>query len=206
MKRIRPLLKDAAIFAALAAISGVVVSAAHEALQPRIRLVEHAALNAELAELIPDGFDNDPAAEALTLRDSALAANRAVVVRKAVRASRVTAVLFDTISPDGYNGDIALRIGVDAQCRLTGLQVLAHHETVGLTRALDPGSPWTRAFAGRALDNRKPFALHKDGGEIDQISGATHSARAIVSAARNVLEYASSHRETLFEVAAGGQP
>jgi electron transport complex protein RnfG len=43
------------------------------------------------------------------------------------------------------------------------------------------------------------WKVKRDGGDFDQMTGATITPRAIVKAVKNTLEYYQQHRETLFQ-------
>lgn len=90
-------------------------------------------------------------------------------------------------APDGYAGDIRLMVGVDRQGVLTGVAVLAHAETPGLGDRIVTDRSWLPAFRGRSLENTR-WAVKKDGGDIDQFTGATITPRAVVGAVRRALE------------------
>ena len=47
---------------------------------------------------------------------------------------------------------------------------------------------WRNQFKGRSLDDGPKLAVKKDGGEIDQFSGATISPRSVVNAVKKGLE------------------
>jgi electron transport complex protein RnfG len=46
------------------------------------------------------------------------------------------------------------------------------------------------------------WAVKKDGGDFDQLTGATITPRAVVKAVRNALLYYQEHEEELFAPAA----
>jgi len=46
------------------------------------------------------------------------------------------------------------------------------------------------------------WAVRKDGGDFDQLTGATITPRAVVKAVRNALLYYQDHQEALFAPAA----
>jgi len=90
-------------------------------------------------------------------------------------------------APDGYAGAIDLMVGVDRRGVLTGVAVLAHAETPGLGDRITSDPDWLPAFRGRSLTNTR-WAVKKDGGDIDQFTGATITPRAVTDAVRRALE------------------
>jgi len=90
-------------------------------------------------------------------------------------------------APDGYSGNIDLMVGVDRAGNLTGVAVLAHAETPGLGDRIVHDPNWLPSFRGRSLTNTR-WAVKKDGGDIDQFTGATITPRAVVGAVKRALE------------------
>ena len=86
-----------------------------------------------------------------------------------------------------------------------GLRVIEHKETPGLGDKIDiKKSDWIRSFEGRSLENTEEsgWAVKKDGGEFDQMTGATITPRAIVNAVYKGLQYYQNHQSELL-LAAG---
>ncbi|WP_144207367.1 electron transport complex subunit RsxG [Shewanella donghaensis] len=110
------------------------------------------------------------------------------------------AIAIETVAPDGYNGDIKLIIGVDNNNTLLGVRTLEHQETPGLGDKIDlRKSDWVLGFSGLFFNtDDKPLAVKKDGGDIDQFTGATITPRAYVKAINNALIYVEKNRETLY--------
>ena len=107
----------------------------------------------------------------------------------------IVGIAFEASSSAGYSGDIDLMVGVDPNGVITGVEVISHSETPGL------GSKITEfrfldLFPGRDLGNTR-WAVKKDGGDIDQITGATISPRAVVEDVYTGLENFSAHREDI---------
>ena len=96
-------------------------------------------------------------------------------------------VAFQVTAPDGYAGDISLLMGVTPEGEITGIEIISQRETPGLGNKILQ-EVWRGEFKGRALEDGPKLAVKKDGGEIDQFSGATISPRAVVSAVKRGLE------------------
>jgi electron transport complex protein RnfG len=104
--------------------------------------------------------------------------------------------------PKGYSGPIELLIGLRQDGSVLGVRVLTHRETPGLGDAIEQtgDGAWIRGFDGKSLSHpgADQWAVRRDGGEFDQISGATVTPRAIVSQMKKILAYFSTHRDALF--------
>ena len=85
----------------------------------------------------------------------------------------------------GYSGTIEIMLGIAADGKITGLYILKHAETPGLGAKIVEKS-FTGQFTGKSFGKFK-ISVKKDGGDIDQITGATISPRAVCLAVRHGL-------------------
>ncbi len=112
-----------------------------------------------------------------------------------------SAIILETVAPDGYSGDITLLVAVRADGELAGVRVLAHKETPGLGDYIDIGhSDWIKKnFDGQSLAKTPDDAwkVKKDGGRFDYMAGATITPRAVVKAVHKALKYFTQHRDEL---------
>ncbi len=82
--------------------------------------------------------------------------------------------------PIGYGGEINMLIGISAEGKLTGIQILSHNETPGLgAKATEP--EFKDQFLGKSAE--KPLTLVKKAtsseNEVQAISGATITSTAV---------------------------
>src|SRR5690606_17602561 len=115
------------------------------------------------------------------------------------------AVILVPTAPDGYNAPIRLLVGLSPEGVLTGVRVVSHRETPGLGDAIDlRKSRWILQFDGKRLDDppAELWAVEKEGGVFDGLTGATVTSRAVIRAVHNALVYFERHREELFASAA----
>lgn len=86
---------------------------------------------------------------------------------------------------NGFGGQITVMVGVDANGTITGMKVTKHSETAGLgAKSTDP--VWASQFVGHNAD--ETLKVVKDGGNIDALTGATITSRAVTRAANKALE------------------
>ena len=89
---------------------------------------------------------------------------------------------------NGYGGDIQLSVGIQSDGTVTGISILSISETAGLGMNAD-----TPEFKKQYADKKtEQFYVDKDGGEgeqIDSISGATITTRAVTGAVNASLGY-----------------
>jgi len=200
-------LRAGAVLAGFALVGAALLAVTERATRPRIEANARAALEAELNRLVPaDAYDNDLLGSATPLVAPELTGVASpVTLYRATKAGAPVAVLFEVVAPDGYSGPIRMLAAVQADGRLAGARVIAHKETPGLGDYIEERrSPWIHAFDGRALGDPEPerWAVRKDGGAFDHVTGATVTPRAIVRALKRALAYCAAHPE-LFDPAAG---
>jgi len=155
------------------------------------------------ALLPPERLDNDIASDTLKLPAAPLLGTKSsTTAYRARRQGEPVAVIFNSIAPAGYSGKIHLLVGVNVDGSLAGVRVIKHAETPGLGDGIEiRKSPWIKGFDGRSLDNPEAagWRVKRDGGEFDQLTGATITPRAIVAAVRNTLLYYRQNADMIFK-------
>ena len=187
-----------------AIIGTTLVAVTYEGTRDQIAANERATLLRKLHRLIaPEQHDNVLLEDVLAVRDvTLLGTDEPVTVYRARKDGKPVSLVIETSAPDGYSGTIRLLVGINIDGSLSGVRVVGHRETPGLGDAIDETrSDWIHVFDGKSLDNPEAagWAVRKDGGSFDQLTGATITPRAVVKAVRNALLYYRQHQETLFE-------
>jgi electron transport complex protein RnfG len=86
------------------------------------------------------------------------------------------------VAPRGYGGPVEMLVGVNKEGKVTGLKILNHRETPGLgANITKPG--FLKQFIGKSM--KDPIEPKKD---IDAITGATISSRAVCNGVRQALK------------------
>lgn len=122
-------------------------------------------------------------------------------VYRARRSDSPVGVIFIPFSTTGYNGKIDLAIGILYDGTLSGVQVLTHHETENLGADVHhEKSDWLKIFSRQSLDITplEKWKIRADGGNFDQLSGATITSRSVINAIRDSLELYAIERDNLF--------
>ncbi|MBU1345299.1 MAG: RnfABCDGE type electron transport complex subunit G [Proteobacteria bacterium] len=165
-----------------AAALAVVDKATKGARDNQDRLANLEAINAVLPE-----HDNEPDKDTKELEG--------ITFYLGKKDGQVVGIAFAQVSSKGYSGDIEVMLGVNPNGELYGIDVVKHMETPGLGAKID--SPETgNKFKNQFFAKERPAPLlitsnispEKDGGEIQAISGATISPRAVCEAVRNGVE------------------
>ena len=187
----------------LAALGAALIAATDQLTRERIAENEAAQIMSVLGALLPEGgYDNSPHLDLITLTGAGpLGSNVALPVYRARRAGAPVTAILTVIAPDGYVGSIRLLVGIRADGTISGVRALEHRETPGLGDNIeDARSDWIRLFDGRSIEDPAPasWLARRDGGDFDQISGATVTSRAVIAAVRNALIYFAENRDMLF--------
>lgn len=98
---------------------------------------------------------------------------------------KITGVACESFTNKGFGGRFTVMVGFDTTGNIVNTVMLEHHETPGLGDKADKKkSNWSDLFNGK---NPKSFKLKvkKDGGDVDQMSGATITSRAYTDAVQN---------------------
>ncbi|MEO0421669.1 MAG: FMN-binding protein [Pseudomonadota bacterium] len=165
-------------------LAAVVFIAQALLVEPTRERERRAALR-ELAALAdPVAFDNDPfaAVQDLSTRAPLPGLNATLVQAMPLRAGgRQVGVVVDARAR-GYVDDVVLRVAFATEGRVLGTQVLTQRETAGLGRRLVE-SNWLAQFDARTPHSEDPrWRVRRDGGEVDQLTGATTTSRAALHA------------------------
>jgi electron transport complex protein RnfG len=108
---------------------------------------------------------------------------------------RLIGIAFKVTSSEGYGGTIEAMVGVLPDGTIHGVEVLSHLETPGLGAKIGEAKFKDR-FKDRNLSNTK-WAVKKDAGDIDSITGATISSRAVIKAIKEGLTFYEDHKAAI---------
>jgi electron transport complex protein RnfG len=191
------------LVAAIATAAALLVTVSWEFSHERIEANQRARLLASLSSVLDASLleqDLDPVLIS-ALDEELLGSDEAIDVFVPVDGDTPLAAIFASIAPDGYNAPIALLVGLEVPSgRITGVRVVSHRETPGLGDQIDiDKSRWILQFNGKAVDDppASAWAVTKDEGQFDSITGATVTPRAVIRAVYNTLLYFDAHRDEL---------
>ena len=83
------------------------------------------------------------------------------------------------VTPGGFDNTITMMVGVDNDGKVLGISIISHTETAGLGAVAAAGTPAGEAFRGQFVGTSGSVSVTKDGGEMEAITGATITSRAI---------------------------
>ncbi len=162
------------------------------ALQKKMRLLD------SLKSLIPNALhDND-----ITLNKQTIFKPKLLGHRKeqplyiGTKNGKLSVLAIPVTARNGYAGDIDLMIGITINGEITSVKIIEQHETPGLGDLIVSNkSNWLTQFPKKSLLNptSERWKVKKDGGDFDQLTGATITPRAVVAAIKNALLYAEKY-------------
>ncbi|QXI27481.1 RnfABCDGE type electron transport complex subunit G [Pseudomonas vanderleydeniana] len=181
--------------AALAALIGGLSWELQQQAAPRILAQQQAIETRTLAQVLPAG---EYQRQSLALSATELPHGSLVQGYRMLRPGQPAAIILQSRTR-GYGGPLELLIGIGANGRLLGVKTLSHQETSGLGARIAEEHGWLSVFFGKSRTDTPDTAWHvkKDGGQFDQMAGATITSRAAVDAIHDALRYFDEHREQL---------
>jgi electron transport complex protein RnfG len=147
-------------------IAGAGLALTNHYTAPQIKIQKESAINEALNKVIDaDSFEE--------VEDYYEAYKESELVGKVSR-----------IEAQGYSSTIIALVGLDKDNKITGVDVIEQQETPGLGANIEKES-FISQFIGKTKDS---LMIKKDGGEIDAITGATISSRAITKSIKDKIE------------------
>lgn len=195
--------KSGITLAAIAAICTSLVALTYHYTAERIAANDKALLEQSLAPALSDLFFDSGVSESrlVVAPPHELPGDDEALIYRIYAQGEPVAVLFVVTARDGFAGPIRILLGVDMQGVITGIRILKHKETPGLGDKIEARrSDWVHQFAGRSIEDPvvTDWAIRRDGGQFDQLTGASVTPRAVVKAMRDTLIYFEAHREEIF--------
>ena len=205
-----PVLKSSITLAVIAAVCTALVAVTWRLTHERIAANEQAWLEQSLQPALSGLFFDSGVSESRVTIPSphGLPGSEDAVIYRIYSGDTPVAALFVVSARDGYAGAIRLLVGIDINGVVTGVHVLAHRETPGLgDRIESTKSDWVTQFGGRSLSDPQAsgWKIKRDGGEFDQLTGASVTPRAIVKAIKETLSYFDANRDGVFAAPADSQ-
>ncbi len=197
--------------AVIAAIAAGLLGWVYLVTEAPIAAAQQAKTTAALSEVLPV-FDNQPGQETSTVNGVTFYIGR--------KGGKIIGVAGETITSKGYGGDVTVLAGLQPDGTLTTVLVTKQTETPGLgTRVCErkrqktlsglirgveetglPPNEVLDQFGGMKTEPGAPeWKVKKDGGQLDAISGATITSRAVAGAVFTISETFAQNRALLFK-------
>ena len=161
------------LFLITAVVAGA-LAAVNSITKPIIDAQNAAKTQQAIEAVLPGGFD-----EQLTDFD-----NQGGLVSKVYKGANGYAL---EVLPSGFDNTITMMVGVNFEGKVLGISVVSHTETAGLGAVAAAKTSAGEAFRGQFVGTSGSVAVSKDGGELDAITGATITSRAICAGVNAAL-------------------
>ena len=142
--------------------------------KPIIDAQNEAKTQAAIAAVLPGGFD-----EELANFD-----DQGGLVSKVYKGTNGYAL---EVLPSGFDNTITMMVGVDNEGKVLGISVVSHTETAGLGAVAAATTSAGEAFRGQFVGMSGSVSVSKDGGQVEAITGATITSRAICAGVNAAL-------------------
>ena len=91
------------------------------------------------------------------------------------------------VKPAGFDNTITMMVGVDFEGKVLGISVVSHTETAGLGAVAAAKTSAGENFRGQFVGQSGSVTVSKDGGQIDALTGATITSRAVCAGVNAAL-------------------
>lgn len=187
------IVKNTIILTAITLISGIALGGVYEITKAPIAQAQEDAKQEAYKEVFQDAeefkaLDVDAKEAEQAVKDAGVDGAVINEAAEAQKGGETIGYVVTATDKNGYGGDIQLSVGIQSDGTVTGISILSISETAGLGMNAD-----TPEFKKQYADKKtEQFYVDKDGGEgeqIDSISGATITTRAVTGAVNASLGY-----------------
>lgn len=91
------------------------------------------------------------------------------------------------VAPSGFGGDISMMVGVGNDGKVLAISIISQTETAGLGAVCAATTSAGEAFRGQFAGMSGSVSVTKDGGQVDAITGATITSRAVCTGVNAAL-------------------
>ena len=91
------------------------------------------------------------------------------------------------VAPVGFDSAVTMMVGIDNEGNVLGIDIISHKETAGLGAVAAADTAAGAAFRDQFVGKSGSVAVSKDGGEIDALTGATITSRAVCAGVNAAL-------------------
>jgi electron transport complex protein RnfG len=138
-------------------------------------------------ETVKPKFENSPDQDAVCIDG--------MTVYRGSKDGQLVGLAVVTVGEKAYSGTIGSLIGISLDGMVTGVEILKHAETPGLGAKIE-SCTWRKQFVGKSASDMV-WKVEKDGGDVDQISGATISSRSVLNAIGKAQKLVGAKGDTI---------
>ena len=172
-------LRLAATLLAITAVVAAALAGVNSITSPVIDELTAQKTQQAIAAVLPGGYDSE-----ITDFEDATGLVSKVYAGEAGYAFEVT--------PGGFDNTITMMVGVGTDGTVLGIDIISHTETAGLGAVADAATPAGVAFREQFIGMSGTVSVSKDGGEVEAITGATITSRAVCEGVNAALACAAT--------------
>ena len=159
----------------IAAVVAGILAAVNSITEPVIKNLNEEKTQKAIEAVLPGGYETE-------ITDYADATG---LVSKVYKGANGYAL---EVKPSGFDNTITMMVGVDFEGNVLGISVVSHTETAGLGAVSAAKTSAGEEFRGQFVGQSGEVKVKKDGGEMDAITGATITSRAICTGVNAALD------------------
>ena len=168
-------LRLAGILFLIAAIVAVALAAVNNVTAPVIQDLKNQKTQEAIEMVLPGGFNEE-------ITDYV---DESGLVTKVYKGDNGYAL---EVTPSGFDNTITMMVGVDFEGNILGISIVSHTETAGLGAVAAATTSAGEAFRDQFIGMSGSVSVSKDGGEINAITGATITSRAVCEGVNAALD------------------
>jgi electron transport complex protein RnfG len=181
------------VLTVVCAVAATLLAGLKQGLSARISRQEDIYVRGPALHALLKDAPNDPLSDKVTLEIG----GKKVSVYPWIQDGKVKEVALETVGQGGYGGDVAVITAIDLETgKIAGVRVTQQKETPGVgSRATEPS--YLSQYKKFSID--QSIKLKSEGGEVDALSGATHTSTAIADAVNKAAKLVADHKEQILD-------
>jgi len=189
---IKETIKLIAVLTLFCVISGFLLAWVNIQTKAPIEASKKAEMSQAFAKILPP-YDNDIISDSITT--NYMGKELKFYIGK--KDGRISGIAFISESQRGYGGKIVIACGISTEDKtIKGIEILEANETPGLGSKIRD-TKFLSQFSGKSTVNSEWAKVKKDMGDIDAITGATISSRAVAEAVKIGLDAFNSIKASM---------
>lgn len=162
----RYILRITFVLLAIAVVVAGLLAVVNRITEPVIQAATEAKTQAAIAQVLPGGYDTQ-------IADFT---DETGLVSKVYKGQNGYAL---EVNPIGFDNTISMMVGVDNDGKVLGISIISHTESAGLGAVAASKNSAGQAFRDQFVGASGSVSVSKDGGQIDAITNATITSRAV---------------------------
>jgi len=157
----------------VAVFASTIIGFSHSVTKEPIQIAKDNRKLEAIKEVISTEFDNNPFAERIDIGNG-------IELYPARLGTKITSIAIKSYSNNAFSGRLELIVGFMLDGTINGYKIIEQKETPGLGTKVTE-QKFSSQFKGLNPENES-FKVRQDGGEIDAVTSATISSRAVIDA------------------------